>query len=101
MRAWTIKEIEFLTKNRNKMTASEIAKKLGRTKSSVNNKTIELNLKKEVLYKVVKGYEILAIGTAKECAEILNVSERAIYSYATPYTRKRAIKNGHRYAIRL
>ncbi|APH04930.1 hypothetical protein [Bacillus weihaiensis] len=40
-------------------------------------------------YAVYKGEDLLAIGTAKECAETLNVAAETIYYYTTSaYKRK-------------
>lgn len=43
-KTWTIKEINFLKKNRDKYTSQELADKLGRTKASVGGACIRYNI---------------------------------------------------------
>lgn len=46
-------------------------------------------MKKEPMYALYHGDEIKTIGTKKELAKYLGVSERTIYFYSTPVHRKR------------
>ena len=41
------------------------------------------------IYAVYKGDDLLAIGTAEECAELLKVKARTIAWYATPSYKRR------------
>lgn len=81
---WTMKEQEKLVK----MYADEnrpivdIAKELGRTEESILGKAVRLKLnRRRKHFEIYRGYELLAEGTAKECAEKLGKSENTIYTY--------------------
>ena len=52
-------------------------------------------------YAVYKGDELIVVGTAKECAEYMGVSEHTIRCIASPKRRQHAIRVGGTYAIRL
>jgi hypothetical protein len=60
-------------------------------------------LKSKREYAVYKGDDLLAIGTAKECAEELGVRAETIRFYSTPCHKRRIAKGkgGRRFAIRL
>ena len=98
-RTWTIKELQFLKKNYNKMTIKEIAKKLNRSYGSIVGKINRLGLKKDPLYAVYINGEQKMIGTADELAKRLGVKKRTFQDYATPSYRKD--KNRRRYAKKL
>ena len=52
-------------------------------------------------YAVYKGDELIVVGTAKECADYMGVSEHTIRCIASPKRRQHAIRVGGTYAIRL
>lgn len=80
---WTTKEIEYLKRYAGKRHDHEIAEALGRTVSAVCTYRIKLGLpEKKAVYRIMgENDEILAIGTAEECAKILGVQTRTIYNY--------------------
>lgn len=55
-------------------------------------------MSREKFYALYKGDEIIAIGTLKELAKLLNVAPRTIYFYSTPTYRKRN-KGGNSYIV--
>jgi len=82
IRKWTNAEIRFLKENCIEMDNAELAERLGRTKKSVAGKMVATGftkLRKGQLYEVLRGYEVIATGTAKECAEQLGLSVESIY----------------------
>lgn len=52
-------------------------------------------MRKEVMYALYYGDELLTVGTKKELAKYLGVTVRTISFYSTP-THKRRNKNGYR-----
>lgn len=50
MKNWTKEEINFLIKNYNNISNEELSSILGKTKKSIDSKSIRLNLKKDKLY---------------------------------------------------
>lgn len=83
---WTEEEVQFLQDNKFKMDNAELAEKLGRSVKSVKRKLYMLRNPKPSsvsLYEVLQGYEVIAAGTADECAEQLGVSKPSIYRYAS------------------
>lgn len=50
-------------------------------------------MKNPVYYGVYKGDEFITVGTGKECAEALGVSERSLKFYASPTYKKRTTGN--------
>lgn len=55
-------------------------------------------MSREYFYALYKGDEIIAIGTLKELAKLLNVSPRTIHFYSTPTYRNRN-KGGNSYIV--
>lgn len=90
-RPWTTKEIEYLKEFAGRRTDGEIAKAIGRTRSAVSTYRARLALpEKKAVYRIVNGDEILAIGTADECARILGIKKETVYNYLyRPYNRTR------------
>lgn len=96
MKIWTIKEVNFLKENLQKLSIAEISKELGRSYNAVQLKKYKLGLisqirspRQHVDYAVYKGEELLVIGSAKECAEELNVTPDYIMWMTTPSGQKR------------
>lgn len=83
-REWTTKEEQFLKDNIDSMTAKEFAEELNRSVNSIKSKVHKLDLKwPKNEYAVYKGDELLAIGTAKEISEILNIKVKTVWAYTT------------------
>lgn len=57
-------------------------------------------MKKDKMYALYHGDEILTIGTAKELANYLGVNERTIKFYSTP-THKKRIKNSSYLVVKI
>ena len=89
-RPWTMKEIRFLEDNHNHMSNKELADKLDRTVGSVANQKVKNGLTKRNIYEVVRGYEVLATGTAEECAEQTGLSVSTIRFYTSPAHKRRS-----------
>ena len=88
---WTMKEISFLQENAGEYTDHEFAEILDRTYRSVRAMRYKLGLPaKKAIYEVSRGNEVLARGTAEECAEQLGVSKKTVTFLTTPsYLKKR------------
>lgn len=52
-------------------------------------------------YAIYKGYQLLAEGTAKECAETLGVRQKTIYWYGTPSYQNRGTGKNSKYLVEL
>jgi len=90
-RRWTTKEIMILQENAGKHSDKELGDMLGRTYQSVRFMRYRLGLPpKRAVYEVTKGYEVLARGTAEECAKKLGVKPETIRYYASPSRYKKA-----------
>lgn len=93
---WTEEDERFLIDNKD-MPNRKLADKLGRTISSIKNKKVKLDLvnphRNPVIYEVVQGYEVLATGTAQECADELGLKRETIYFYASTIHSERAKEN--------
>ncbi len=48
---------------------------------------------KSKYFAVYKGDDFITVGTGKECAEVLGVSERSLKFYASPTYKKRTTGN--------
>lgn len=93
-RDWTMKELQFLEDNHEIMSNKEIAAELNRTEGSVAMCKVRRGIKSfknKKIYEVVRGYEVLATGTAEECAEQTGLSLNTIYFYTTPAHRRRSV----------
>lgn len=47
-------------------------------------------------YALYKGDELLAVGTVREIANQIGVTEKTVFHYGTPTYKKRTSKNGRR-----
>ncbi len=92
---WTDDEIKFLEEHWSNKSTRWIAKQLNRTNHSVRHKANARKMYKESYkeYAVYSGETLLAVGTAKECAEALGVTPKTIIYYATP-THKKMVEKG-------
>ncbi len=87
---WTNDEDKFLQDNYSDYSNQELARKLGRSYLAIRMRTQVLGLSKEkVQYAVYKGDVLLVMGTVKECAEALNVTEKYIRWLTSPAAKKR------------
>lgn len=86
-----MKDIQFLEDNHNHMSNKELADKLNRTVGSVANQKVKNGLTKRKIYEVVRGYEVLATGTAEECAKQTGLSISTIRFYASPAHKRRSV----------
>ena len=90
---WTMKDLQFLEDNHNFMSHKELADKLDRTGASgavQKNKRGLKSSKSKKIYEVVRGYEVLATGTAEECAEQPGLSVSTIRFYTSPAHKRRS-----------
>lgn len=79
--------------------SKKVAKKL-RT-LGIDEVEIKLNKRQRQIYAVYKGDELLATGTANECAEMLDVTADTIRWYSSPAVSKRRKGENYTVAIRL
>jgi len=87
---WTLREEDFLKENYGEMNAKECAAHLGRSIQSVKKKAQALGLKlPPTMYEVYQGENVVAEGTAQECADKLNCSKKYIFWLATESAHKR------------
>lgn len=80
---WTEEQEQFLLDHHEEMSNIELGEKLNKSRNAIYGKKRRMGLSNRALYEVSKGYETLAIGTAKECARKLSVDINTIYYYAT------------------
>jgi Mn-dependent DtxR family transcriptional regulator len=79
LRPWTLKEEEFVKENYGRLRVKELAAELGRTESSVRSHIKIMNFKRPLAhYEVYRGGELIAEGTAQECASKLKVTRKYI-----------------------
>ena len=92
---WTDEEIDFLFDNFETMTLDEAVKELGRSKSSVRQKMVDLGIKFRTSweineYALYDAYDnIIAIGTIYEISERKGISLLQLKRYVQPCIQKR------------
>lgn len=90
--SWTEAEEQYLADNHTLMSNIEIGKELNRSAAAVSAKKIREGLTESKIraeYAVYKGDDELCMGTAKDCAERLGLTEFTIRFYASKTYRKK------------
>ncbi len=94
---WTRKELDYLKVNYGKKSTKQMITDLNRPKSSINGKIHYLRERGELKkkrrlkeYAVYRGGDLVCMGTAVECAEVLDVSVKYISWLTTNSAKRRA-----------
>lgn len=95
-KAWTNKDDIYLNDNYAHEDWEIMKKHLGRSRTAISVRAHILGLYRSIgEYAVYKGEKMLAVGTVREIADQLEITEVTVRSYAFPSYRKR-VKNGRR-----
>jgi len=89
---WKQWEVEYMRLNYGILPIEDIANKLGRSNNAVIGKINRSDIKmtnRQKEFAVYRGDNLLAIGTEKECADLLGVDFQTIRFYRTPSYEKR------------
>lgn len=87
---WTTKQVEVLKELYPTTNNEIISEKIGKTVSQIRHKAYQEGIKKgmQVQYVVYRYGIVIASGTARECAEQLDVQEAYIRWLVTPTAKK-------------
>jgi CDP-glycerol glycerophosphotransferase (TagB/SpsB family) len=93
-RRWTDEEINFLAEHWDSKQIRWISKQLNRTEAAIRIKANKLNFYKEKVreYAVYKGDKLIAMGTAEECSQELNVTPDYIRWMNSPFYQRKLSK---------
>lgn len=85
-RKWTDEEKQYLIDNGGNLTDKEFAEELNRTPNAVRRMRCIMGIPaphKKPIYEILRGYEVLATGTADECSEKTGYKRQTIMFYAS------------------
>jgi hypothetical protein len=93
-RRWTDEEINFLAEHWDSKPIRWISKQLNRTEAAIRIKANKLNFYKEKAreYAVYKGDKLIAMGTAEECSQEMNVTPDYIHWMNSPFYQRKLAK---------